>query len=89
LNELHATVAGHSPGQSEEKERLQEKTPSVPDRSKGREGLVPIREALRTLQAQGKPMNFSTVGETACASTTFLYDLRHADLAEEIGGQRE
>ena len=47
------------------------------------------KEALRCLQQQGKPINFSTVCETAHVSKTFLYDPRHADLAAEIRHLRE
>ena len=47
------------------------------------------REAIRRLQQQGKPINFSTVCEEANVSKTFLYDPRHADLAEEIRRLRE
>jgi hypothetical protein len=47
------------------------------------------REAIRDLQQQGKPINFSTVCEAANVSKTFLYDPRHADLAEEIRRLRE
>lgn len=42
------------------------------------------REAIRNLEQQSKPINFSTVCEAANVSKTFLYDPRHADLAEEI-----
>src|SRR5258708_30970707 len=41
-------------------------------------------EAIQSLQQQGKPINFSTVCEVARVSKTFLYDPRHADLAEEV-----
>jgi Family of unknown function (DUF6262) len=47
------------------------------------------REAIRSLQQQSKPINFSTVCEAANVSKTFLYDPRHADLAEEIRRLRE
>jgi Family of unknown function (DUF6262) len=47
------------------------------------------QEAIRSLQQQGKPINFSTVCEAAKVSKTFLYDPRHADLAEEIRRLRE
>jgi len=47
------------------------------------------REAIASLQQQGKPINFSTVCEAARVSKTFLYDPRHADLAEEIRRLRE
>jgi len=47
------------------------------------------REALRSLQQQGKPINFSTVCTAANVSKTFLYDPRHADLAAEIRRLRE
>jgi Family of unknown function (DUF6262) len=47
------------------------------------------REAIQNLQHQGKPINFSTVCEAANVSKTFLYDPRHADLAEEIRRLRE
>lgn len=47
------------------------------------------REAIKHLQASGKPINFSTVCEAARVSKTFLYDPRHADLAEEIRCLRE
>ena len=42
------------------------------------------REALHLLQRQGKPINFATISKAANVSKTFLYDPRHADLAEEI-----
>ena len=42
------------------------------------------REALESLQQQGKPISFSTVCQQARVSKTFLYDPRHADLAAEI-----
>ena len=42
------------------------------------------REALHVLQRQGKPINFATISKAAKVSKTFLYDPRHADLAEEI-----
>ena len=47
------------------------------------------REAIHNLQQQGKLINFSTVCEEARVSKTFLYDPRHADLAEEIRRLRE
>ncbi len=47
------------------------------------------REAIQKLQYQGKTINFSTVCEEARVSKTFLYDPRHADLAEEIRRLRE
>ena len=47
------------------------------------------QEAIRYLQQQGKPINFSTVCEAAKVSKTFLYDPRHADLAQEIRLLRE
>jgi hypothetical protein len=46
-------------------------------------------EAIRLLREQGKPVNFTTVCTLARVSKTFLYDPRHADLAEEIRRQRE
>jgi Family of unknown function (DUF6262) len=42
------------------------------------------REALHLLGKQGKPINFATISKAANVSKTFLYDPRHADLAEEI-----
>ncbi len=47
------------------------------------------RAAIQKLQQQGKPINFSTVCKEALVSKTFLYDPRHADLAEEIRRLRE
>lgn len=47
------------------------------------------RAALHQLQQQGKPVTFSTVSRTANVSKTFLYDPRHADLAQEIRRLRE
>ena len=47
------------------------------------------REAIQKLRHQGKTINFSTVCEEARVSKTFLYDPRHADLAEEIRRLRE
>lgn len=46
-------------------------------------------EAIRSLRERGSPVNFSTVCEQARVSKTFLYDPRHADLAEEIRRLRE
>jgi peptidoglycan hydrolase-like amidase len=46
-------------------------------------------EAMQRLQQQGKPINFSTVSEAANVSKTFLYDPRHADLAQEIRRLRD
>ena len=56
---------------------------------KSEKARLRTREAIRSLQQQGKPINFSTVCEVACVSKTFLYDPRHADLAEEIRRLRE
>jgi hypothetical protein len=42
------------------------------------------REAISQLQQQGRTVNFTTVCQAANVSKTFLYDPRHADLAEEI-----
>jgi len=47
------------------------------------------REALHLLQRQGKPINFATISKAANVSKTFLYDPRHADLAEEIRRLRD
>jgi hypothetical protein len=47
------------------------------------------REALHLLQKQGKPINFATISKAAKVSKTFLYDPRHADLAEEIRRLRD
>ncbi len=47
------------------------------------------REAMQRLQQQEKPINFSTVSEAANVSKTFLYDPRHADLADEIRRLRD
>jgi hypothetical protein len=47
------------------------------------------REAIRSLQQQGKPINFTPVCQAAHVSKTFLYDPRHADLAEDIRRLRE
>jgi len=51
---------------------------------KSEQARVRTREAIASLQQQGKSINFSTVCEEAHVSKTFLYDPRHADLAEEI-----
>lgn len=56
---------------------------------KSEKARVRTREAIASLQQQGKPINFSTVCEAARVSKTFLYDPRHADLAEEIRRLRE
>lgn len=48
-----------------------------------------VREALRVLQEQGQAINFSMVCKAAKVSKTFLYDPRHADLAQEIRRLRE
>ena len=47
------------------------------------------REALHLLQKLGKPINFATISKAANVSKTFLYDPRHADLAEEIRRLRD
>lgn len=51
---------------------------------KSEQARLRTRKAIQRLQQQGKPINFSTVCEAANVSKTFLYDPRHADLAEEI-----
>lgn len=51
---------------------------------KSEQARLRTREAIQRLQQQGKPINFSTVCGAANVSKTFLYDPRHADLAEEI-----
>lgn len=56
---------------------------------KSERARIRTREAIQRLQQQGKPINFSTVCEAARVSKTFLYDPRHADLAEEIRRLRE
>lgn len=56
---------------------------------KSEKARLRTREAIQYLQQQGKPINFSTVCEIARVSKTFLYDPRHADLAEEIRRLRE
>ncbi len=56
---------------------------------KSEKARVRTREAIQSLQQQGKPINFSTVCEVARVSKTFLYDPRHTDLAEEIRRLRE
>jgi hypothetical protein len=56
---------------------------------KSEKARLRTREAIQRLQQQGKPINFSTVCEEARVSKTFLYDPRHADLAEEIRHLRE
>ena len=56
---------------------------------KSEKARLRTREAIQCLQQQGKPINFSTVCEVARVSKTFLYDPRHADLAEEIRFLRE
>lgn len=56
---------------------------------KSEKARIRTREAIASLQHQGKPINFSTVCEVARVSKTFLYDPRHADLAEEIRRLRE
>lgn len=56
---------------------------------KSEKARLRTRQAIAALQQQGKPINFSTVCEAAHVSKTFLYDPRHADLAEEIRCLRE
>jgi len=56
---------------------------------KSEKARVRTYEAIRYLQRQNKPINFSTVCEAARVSKTFMYDPRHADLAEEIRRLRE
>jgi hypothetical protein len=56
---------------------------------KSEKARLRTREAIASLQQQGKSINFSTVCEAARVSKTFLYDPRHADLAEEIRRLRE
>lgn len=56
---------------------------------KSEKARLRTREAIASLRQQGKPINFSTVCEAARVSKTFLYDPRHADLAEEIRRLRE
>lgn len=56
---------------------------------KSEKARVRTREAIQSLLQQGQPINFSTVCRAARVSKTFLYDPRHADLAEEIRRLRE
>lgn len=48
-----------------------------------------VVKALKDLEARGDPVNFTTVCRAAKVSKTFLYDPRHADLAQEIRRLRE
>jgi len=56
---------------------------------KSKQARQRTQEAIQRLQQQGKPINFTTVCQTARVSKTFLYDPRHADLAEDIRRLRE
>lgn len=47
------------------------------------------REAITLLQHQGRPITFTAVCQVAHVSKTFLYDPRHADLAQDIRRLRE
>ena len=48
-----------------------------------------VLEAIGALQKRGEQVNFSTVCREAQVSKTFLYDPKHADLAERIRRLRE
>jgi hypothetical protein len=48
-----------------------------------------VVSALKDLEAGGGPVNFTTVCRAAKVSKTFLYDPKHADLAQAIRRLRE
>ena len=48
-----------------------------------------VMEALIEMQRKGAAINFNTVCAAARVSKTFLYDPKHADLAEQIRSLRQ
>lgn len=56
---------------------------------KSREARVRVITAITAMQAEGVAINFNAVCDTARVSKTFLYDPKHADLAEQIRSLRQ
>ncbi len=56
---------------------------------KSRLARLRVVAAIAASQAQGAPINFSTICLAARVSKTFLYDPKHSDLAEQIRSLRQ
>lgn len=56
---------------------------------KSRSSRLRVVAAISTMQSQGGRINFNTVCHAARVSKTFLYDPKHADLAEQIRSLRQ
>jgi hypothetical protein len=57
--------------------------------AKSQQARQRVLAAIEMLRDQGKPVNFGTVSKAAEVSKTFLYDPKHADLAQLIRRHRE
>jgi hypothetical protein len=55
---------------------------------KSRQARLRVVVAISTMQSDGTPINFNTIRHAARVSKTFLYDPKHADLAEQIRSLR-
>ena len=56
---------------------------------KSRQARHRVMTAITTMQANGVLINFNTVCHAARVSKTFLYDSKHADLADQIRSLRQ
>lgn len=56
---------------------------------KSRQARLRAVAAIAAMQAEGAPINFNAVCQTACVSKTFLYDPKHSDLAQQIRSLRQ
>jgi hypothetical protein len=56
---------------------------------KSRRARFRVMAAITMMQADRVPINFNTVCHAARVSKTFLYDSKHADLAEQIRSLRQ
>jgi hypothetical protein len=56
---------------------------------KSRVARLRVVAAIAAMQAQGEPINFNTICRSARVSKTFLYDIKHSDLAEQIRSLRQ
>jgi hypothetical protein len=55
---------------------------------KSRQARLRVAAAIAAMQREGAAVNFNTICRAARVSKTFLYDPKHADLAEQIRSLR-
>jgi Family of unknown function (DUF6262) len=56
---------------------------------KSRQSRLRVVATIASMQAEGSAINFNSVCHAARVSKTFLYDPKHADLAEQIRTLRQ